>query len=81
MYACAVSLTEGALPSDYSCAALPLYFLQSPFHFMFNIQHAALSPAQSHTGFEDHAGGDQFHYLHHAKFECNCERGNAFSLQ
>ena len=81
VYACAVSLTEGALPSDYSCAALPLYFLQSPFHFMFNIQHAALSPAQSHTGFEDHTGGDQFHYLHHAKFECNCERGNAFSLQ
>ena len=38
----------------YSCAALPLLFLQSPFHFMFNIQHAALSPAQSHTGFQDH---------------------------
>ena len=34
-------------------------------------QHAALSPAQSHTGFEDHSGGDHFHYLHHAKLECN----------
>merc|ERR1712150_310364 len=24
-----------------------------------------------HTGFEDHWASGQFHYIHHAKFECN----------
>ena len=29
---------------------------QSPFHIMFNGQHAMLSPAEAHSGFEDHNG-------------------------
>ena len=45
----------------------------SPFHMLFNGMHLLLSPAGSHSGWEDHVQSDQFHYLHHAKFECNCE--------
>ena len=50
-----------------------------PIHAMFHLQHASLTPAQSHAGFERlvlHKGvaiktGDYFHYLHHKYFECN----------
>jgi hypothetical protein len=30
-----------------------------------------LSPAASHSGWEDHFQSDIFHYLHHRYFECN----------
>ena len=33
--------------------------------------HLLISPAASHSGWEDHFQSDQFHYLHHVKFECN----------
>lgn len=50
-----------------------------PIHALFHLQHAALSPAQGHAGFDrivmgDGVGvktGDYFHYLHHKYFECN----------
>jgi len=50
-----------------------------PVHALFHIQHAALTPAQGHAGFERvvlHEGieiktHDFFHYLHHKYFECN----------
>jgi len=48
-----------------------LYFLMSPLHLMWNIQHLILSPAASHSGWEDNLQGDLYHYLHHAYFECN----------
>lgn len=38
---------------------------------MWNGIHLLISPAASHSGYEDHFQSDQFHYLHHAKFECN----------
>jgi len=38
---------------------------------MFNGMHLVLSPAASHSGWEDHMQSDQFHYLHHVYFECN----------
>ena len=38
---------------------------------MWNGIHLLISPAASHSGWEDHFQSDQFHYLHHAKFECN----------
>ena len=53
------------------CVAPSLYVLGSPFHMLWNGMHLILSPAASHSGWEDHFQGDQFHYLHHAKFECN----------
>ena len=30
-----------------------------------------ISPAASHSGWEDHFQSDQYHYLHHRFFECN----------
>ncbi len=50
-----------------------------PIHAIFHIQHAAITPAQGHAGFErvvlaDGVAiktGDYFHYLHHRYFECN----------
>jgi sterol desaturase/sphingolipid hydroxylase (fatty acid hydroxylase superfamily) len=50
-----------------------------PVHAIFHLQHAAITPAQGHAGFEriviyDGAAiktGDFFHYLHHRYFECN----------
>jgi sterol desaturase/sphingolipid hydroxylase (fatty acid hydroxylase superfamily) len=49
-----------------------------PIHVLFHLQHAGLSPAQGHVGFDRVvvAGkgvriGNYFHYLHHKYFECN----------
>lgn len=48
-----------------------------PFHIMFELQHAGLSPACGHHGFEGPIlegrlpTGSYFHYLHHRYFECN----------
>lgn len=48
-----------------------------PFHFLFDLQHAALGPAYGHHGFEAPIIkgklpiGSYFHYLHHRYFECN----------
>jgi sterol desaturase/sphingolipid hydroxylase (fatty acid hydroxylase superfamily) len=50
-----------------------------PIHAIFHVQHAGITPAQGHAGFErvvfyDGAAiktGDYFHYLHHRYFECN----------
>ena len=56
----------------FICIAFPtLWFGGSPFLLLWNGYHLLLSPAASHSGWEDHFQGDQFHYLHHAKFECN----------
>ena len=33
--------------------------------------HLSISPGCGHSGFEDHWQSDQYHYVHHAKFECN----------
>jgi len=42
---------------------------------MWNGFHLILSPAASHSGWEDHWQCDQYHYLHHSKFECNYGTG------
>jgi len=55
----------------FSCIAPSLFFYMSPFHFLWNGLHLLLSPAASHSGWEDHWQSDQYHYLHHSKFECN----------
>merc|ERR1719469_522447 len=43
----------------------------SPWHFRWSLCWLVLAPGASHSGWEDHFNADQFHYLHHAKFECN----------
>jgi len=56
----------------FACIAPSLYFASmSPFHLLFNGIHLLISPAASHSGWEDHVQADQFHYVHHALFECN----------
>ena len=55
----------------FTCAGPSLLLFVSPFAFMWNGVHLLLSPAASHSGYEDHFQSDQFHYLHHRYFECN----------
>jgi hypothetical protein len=49
----------------------------SPFVFLWLFVHLTFSPAAGHSGYEDHFQSDQYHYLHHARFECNY--GSPFS--
>ena len=49
----------------YSCIGPSLVILASPFAFMWNGVHLLISPAASHSGWEDHFQADQYHYLHH----------------
>ena len=51
----------------------------SPFHAIFNLLHAGISPAVGHTGFHRYAVTDDksiaadnyFHYLHHKMYTIN----------
>jgi len=60
----------------FACIAPSLYVFASPFAFMWNGVHLLISPAASHSGYEDHFQADQFHYLHHKHFECNYGPGD-----
>ena len=55
----------------FSCVGPSLYCRAHPFVFWWNGVHLLLSPAASHSGWEDHLQSDQFHMLHHRRFECN----------
>jgi sterol desaturase/sphingolipid hydroxylase (fatty acid hydroxylase superfamily) len=55
----------------FACMAPSLLFYCSPFAFLWNGVHLLLSPAASHSGYEDHFQSDVFHYMHHRYFECN----------
>jgi len=52
-------------------AGLSLYIHASPFIMLWNGVHMLISPAASHSGWEDHYMSGQHHFIHHAKFECN----------
>merc|ERR1711871_807897 len=55
----------------FACVAPSMYLRMHPFHLWWHGVHLLLSPAASHSGWEDHFQSDQFHYLHHKRFECN----------
>ena len=57
----------------YSCIFFPslCFGNLSPFLFHWNFVHLMFSPCAGHSGWEDHWQADQFHYIHHQKFECN----------
>eukprot|EP00471_Norrisiella_sphaerica_P009263 CAMPEP_0184498338 /NCGR_PEP_ID=MMETSP0113_2-20130426/38699_1 /TAXON_ID=91329 /ORGANISM="Norrisiella sphaerica, Strain BC52" /LENGTH=250 /DNA_ID=CAMNT_0026885799 /DNA_START=666 /DNA_END=1418 /DNA_ORIENTATION=+ len=57
----------------FSAAYVPSLYVSdlSPLVFLYNFVHLILAPCCGHSGFEDHFQSDQFHYVHHAKFECN----------
>jgi len=62
----------------YSNAFLPALVLNlSPLIFLWTFVHLVLAPGAGHSGWEDHWQADQYHYLHHHKFECNY--GSPFS--
>ena len=53
----------------YTCTLLPLFYTAHPLHFLYAKFHADIAPIGGHDGYEPE-GGD-FHWLHHARFECN----------
>lgn len=57
----------------FSNAFTPSLYLSglSPLIFTWNFIHLTIAPAAGHSGWEDHFQSDQYHYVHHAKFECN----------
>ena len=71
----------------FSCVAIHFVVPSHPVHALFNLLHAALAPAQGHSGFdrveigsaeEDPTGMDTHayaHYLHHRYFNCNYADG------
>jgi sterol desaturase/sphingolipid hydroxylase (fatty acid hydroxylase superfamily) len=67
----------------YSCVLVHWVVPSHPIHAMFNLVHAALSPAPGHTGFDKiELSGDaavdtngMAHYLHHKYFEVNYADG------
>lgn len=53
----------------------------SPLIFRWCFVHLIVSSAASHSGWEDIAGwADQFHYLHHKRFEANYGGGFSFAI-
>jgi len=63
----------------FSNALVPTLYLSglSPLVFQWIFVHLSLAPGAGHSGWEDHFQADQYHYVHHAKFECNY--GSPFS--
>ncbi len=63
----------------FSCILLHWVVPSHPLHMLFNVQHAALTPAQGHVGFDKLIlhnkakvpAASFFHQLHHRYFECN----------
>ena len=56
----------------YSCATLPpLLISVHPLHFLYTKFHADIAPIGGHSGMDEPVAGSDYHYLHHAKFECN----------
>jgi cytochrome b involved in lipid metabolism len=56
----------------YSCATLPPLILSvHPIHFLYTKFHADIAPIGGHDGMDEPGGKGDFHWLHHAKFECN----------
>jgi sterol desaturase/sphingolipid hydroxylase (fatty acid hydroxylase superfamily) len=55
----------------YTCAYFPLLFACHPLHFLYAKFHCDISPLGGHDGHDAPAGGSDYHYLHHANFECN----------
>jgi len=56
----------------YSCAwLLPIVSTVHPLHFLYAKFHADIAPVGGHDGYDEPSANGDFHWLHHAKFECN----------
>ncbi len=68
----------------FSCALIHLVVPSNPFHAVFSLVHAGITPAQGHVGFDKVVVGEDkhfdthafAHYLHHKYFECNYADGS-----
>ena len=55
----------------YSCTLPSFFFKLHPLQFLYCKFHLDISPIGGHDGHDSPGGGADFHYLHHALFECN----------
>ena len=55
----------------YSCYVPCLILRLHPFILFWMGVHVVLSPAASHSGYEDHFSANLVHYLHHRHTDCN----------
>jgi len=55
----------------YTCTLFPLFITCHPLHFLYSKFHADIAPIGGHDGFDRPGGAADYHYLHHAKYECN----------
>lgn len=57
----------------FSCYGPLVWFASTvhPFVLFWMGFHTAITPAASHSGYEDHFSADLHHYLHHRFYECN----------
>lgn len=75
-YTCYAPLLVLALPAVAS--ALPVASATAPFLLFWMGLHVVITPAASHSGYEDHFSADLAHYLHHRYCECNYAAGINF---
>ena len=66
----------------FSNAFTPALYVNnlSPFVFCWIFFHLTIAPACGHSGWEDHFQSDQYHHIHHAKFESNYGSPNSAFL-
>lgn len=55
----------------YSCAWVVFWFTAHPLHFLYVKFHADIAPIGGHDGYGEPSANGDFHYLHHARRECN----------
>jgi sterol desaturase/sphingolipid hydroxylase (fatty acid hydroxylase superfamily) len=55
----------------FSCVLPSIFCYASPIHLLWNGIHLLITPAASHSGYEDHWQYDTYHYYHHRYFENN----------
>jgi hypothetical protein len=55
----------------FTCYAPCLFMCWHPLILFWMGVHVVLSPAASHSGYEDHFSADLVHYLHHRHTDCN----------
>eukprot|EP01084_Bolivina_argentea_P002571 4758_1 len=57
----------------YSCYFVPMIFgiPQHGIHLLTIKWNSNISPISGHDGYANPSGGNYYHYLHHAHFECN----------
>jgi sterol desaturase/sphingolipid hydroxylase (fatty acid hydroxylase superfamily) len=62
----------------FTCYGPCLLIPHSPFILFWMGIHTVISPAASHSGYEDHFSADLYHYLHHRYNDCNYAGGIPF---